>query len=176
MTNMKTRKGFTLIELLVVIAIIGLLSTLAVIALNNARKKSRDAKRVADIKQVQTALEMYFNDKNAYPTCASGATPVAFSGLLDTGAADCAYGIKEFMNGINTLSDPSNTTGACTGTSVATCNYSYSSQYQAVPSTNYAIYFYLEANTGSTVNAGLNRASTKGIEGCPGTPPVCPPL
>lgn len=65
---MKKQQGFTLIELLVVIAIIGLLSTLAVVALNNARQKSRDAKRVSDIKQVQTALELYYNDANSYPT------------------------------------------------------------------------------------------------------------
>ncbi|MFA6410930.1 MAG: type II secretion system protein [Candidatus Buchananbacteria bacterium] len=64
---MKNKKGFTLIELLVVIAIIGLLSTLAVVSLNSARQKARDAKRVADIRQVQTALELYFNDKNSYP-------------------------------------------------------------------------------------------------------------
>ena len=64
---MKNKKAFTLIELLVVIAIIGLLATLSVLALNNARAKSRDAKRVADIKQIQTALELYFNDKQAYP-------------------------------------------------------------------------------------------------------------
>jgi len=62
------QEGFTLIELLVVIAIIGLLSTLAVVALNNARMKSRDAKRVSDIKQIQTALELYYNDENGYPT------------------------------------------------------------------------------------------------------------
>lgn len=66
----KQQKGFTLIELLVVIAIIGLLSTLAVVALNNARQKSRDAKRVSDIKQVQTALELYYNDANGYPPSA----------------------------------------------------------------------------------------------------------
>jgi len=63
----KANKGFTLIELLVVIAIIGLLSTLAVVALNSARQKSRDSKRVADLKQVQTALELYFADENGYP-------------------------------------------------------------------------------------------------------------
>lgn len=64
----KQRKGFTLIELLVVIAIIALLSTLAVVALNNAREKSRDAKRVSDVKQIQTALELFYADQGQYPT------------------------------------------------------------------------------------------------------------
>ncbi len=64
---LKARKGFTLIELLVVIAIIGLLSTLAVVALNSARQKGRDASRLTTMKQLQTALELYFNDRNAYP-------------------------------------------------------------------------------------------------------------
>jgi type II secretion system protein G len=61
------KKGFTLIELLVVIAIIGLLSTLSVVSLNNAREKSRNAKRVSDIKNIQTALELYYNDNSTYP-------------------------------------------------------------------------------------------------------------
>jgi type II secretion system protein G len=61
------KKGFTLIELLVVIAIIGLLSTLTVLALNSARARVRDAKRVADVKQIKTALEMYYSDNNDYP-------------------------------------------------------------------------------------------------------------
>lgn len=61
------KKGFTLIELLVVIAIIGLLSTLAVVALGSARQKANDSKRLSDIKQVQTALELYYTDNNEYP-------------------------------------------------------------------------------------------------------------
>jgi len=60
-------KGFTLIELLVVIAIIGVLSTLAVIALGSARSKARDSKRLADIKQISTALELYYSENNTYP-------------------------------------------------------------------------------------------------------------
>ncbi len=77
---MKKQRGFTLIELLVVIAIIGLLSTLAVVALNNARQKARDAKRISDIKQVQTALELYFNDANAYPTSLATGSSISFTG------------------------------------------------------------------------------------------------
>lgn len=61
------KSAFTLLELLVVIVIIGILATVSIIALNNARAKSRDAKRVGDIKQISTALELFFNDKGRYP-------------------------------------------------------------------------------------------------------------
>ncbi len=62
------QKGFTLIELLVVIAIIGILATLAVVALQQARSRARDSRRVADIKQIQTALELFFNENGRYPS------------------------------------------------------------------------------------------------------------
>ena len=63
------KKGFTLVELLVVIAIIALLSTLSVVALNSARAKSRDARRQSDIRQIRTALELYYDANNQqYPT------------------------------------------------------------------------------------------------------------
>ena len=57
----KKNKGFTLIELLVVIAIIGVLASVVLASLNTARRKSRDARRIADIKQIQLALELYFD-------------------------------------------------------------------------------------------------------------------
>ncbi len=60
-------KAFTLIELLVVIAIIGILATIAIVALQQARQGARDSKRIADIRQIQTALEMYYNNNSSYP-------------------------------------------------------------------------------------------------------------
>ena len=61
------KKGFTLVELLVVITVIGLLAAFAIVSLNSARVRARDGRRVSEIKQVQTALELYFNEKNTYP-------------------------------------------------------------------------------------------------------------
>lgn len=56
------RKGFTLIELLIVIAIIALLATLAIVSLTTAQQKARDTKRLADVKQLQNAIELFFSE------------------------------------------------------------------------------------------------------------------
>ncbi len=84
------RQGFTLIELLVVIAIIGILSSVVLASLNSARTKSRDAKRIADIRQVQLALEFYFDANRTYSTTAAisnanGTFAAALNGLVTAG-------------------------------------------------------------------------------------------
>jgi prepilin-type N-terminal cleavage/methylation domain-containing protein len=67
------RSGFTLVELLVVIAIIGILATLLILQLNTARGKARDTKRIGDINQLRTAIELYYDANNAYPADISDA-------------------------------------------------------------------------------------------------------
>lgn len=61
------KKGFTLIELLVVISIIGLLSSVVLASLNQARAKARDSQRKQAVIQIRNALELYYADHNSYP-------------------------------------------------------------------------------------------------------------
>lgn len=163
----KTRSGFTLIELLVVISIIGLLSTLAMVALNSARVKSRDAKRAADMQQIQTAMALYFDTNGTYAftvnadgtggvsaTCGANATGV--SACTGTGRA----GLADFMGGIGTVTDPLGVATLCTGASAAVCRPAFTA---AASQTAFTITFYLEGGTG-TLASGRHTLTERGIQ------------
>ena len=138
----QNKKGFTLIELLVVIAIIGILSTLAVIALGNARIKSRDAKRVADMRQIMSALELYYNDAGLYPT---NVTP---------GQA-LSFGSTTYMAVVPSNPQPSNDNPACD----PSINY----LYQNVDSNaSYSIAYCLGSAIGD-LSAGKHHTTPNGL-------------
>jgi general secretion pathway protein G len=59
--------GFTLIELMVVVALIALIAAAVLATLSSARIKSRDARRLADIKSIQTALDLYVTNARVFP-------------------------------------------------------------------------------------------------------------
>ncbi len=149
------KKGFTLIELLVVIAIIGLLSTLAVVSLNNARAKSRDAKRIADVKQIQTALELYYNDNNGYPVLGAEASIQGSTTLM-----------PNFMVTIPTAPSPAD--GTCAATGANSNQYWYQSETNAgaacaaADCASYKLNFCLGAATGELA-AGSHCATPSGI-------------
>ncbi|MFH1822138.1 MAG: prepilin-type N-terminal cleavage/methylation domain-containing protein [Patescibacteria group bacterium] len=146
------KKGFTLIELLVVIVIIGILATLATVALGSARTKARDARRVSDIKQIQTALELFYNENTRYPstTAVAAASAVLSSQLTtympnvpdDPNEPDC--NVVAYTNYMYT---PRNSSGVLDIT--------------ASPS-SYSIEYCLAGATGEVL-AGYNTASTSGI-------------
>jgi prepilin-type N-terminal cleavage/methylation domain-containing protein len=69
-------RAFTLIELLVVIVIIGVIATMSTIALTSMRSRARDSKRISDLKQIATTLELYYADHNAYPTTLTFGSPL----------------------------------------------------------------------------------------------------
>lgn len=65
--NAKQNSGFTLIELLVAMGIMAVLTGMAIFNFNQSRVRARDVQRKNDIKQLQTALELYKNDSSLYP-------------------------------------------------------------------------------------------------------------
>lgn len=67
-------KGFTLIELLIVIVIIGILSTFVISNFIGIRERARDAQRKTDLRQIQTALQLYYSDEGYFPEAAEMAT------------------------------------------------------------------------------------------------------
>ncbi len=70
------QRGFTLIELLMVIAIIGMLASMMLVSLNQARLKGRDARRVSDMDAISKALELFVTDHGHYPGTAEGVNAV----------------------------------------------------------------------------------------------------
>jgi len=83
------KKGFTLIELLVVISLIGVLAVLVLPNLNAARERGRDAARKSDLKNMQTALRLYYNDYGKYPLNSGG---LEISGCGVQGTDTCLWG------------------------------------------------------------------------------------
>ncbi|HBQ50509.1 TPA: hypothetical protein DD690_00830 [Candidatus Daviesbacteria bacterium] len=64
----ESKKGFTLVELLVVIAIIAVLSAVGLVMFSSTQKSGRITKRIQDLKAIQTALELYYNQNGKYPS------------------------------------------------------------------------------------------------------------
>jgi prepilin-type N-terminal cleavage/methylation domain-containing protein len=66
------KKGFTLIEILIVVAIIGLLASVVLVGLGAFRTRGRDARRIADLRETQNALELYYTKNQRYPIFTGG--------------------------------------------------------------------------------------------------------
>lgn len=86
-------KGFTLIELLMVIAIIGILSSIALAVLNNARSKATDAEIKSNLSSARGQAELFYNStgNNTYTNvCQTGTSSIAmfYNETIRAGSAD----------------------------------------------------------------------------------------
>lgn len=153
--------GMTKIEILIVAAIVGILGLAAIVSVTTARSRTRDAVRLGDVFQVQTALEYYFLDHNAYPV-AQEALPIgapSVACLSNQGWSTSCEGDEEVYlsaapfvptAGLDDLS-------GCDGYANAYCYLADEESYR--------LEFELEhANSLLELQKGLNCATEEGIE------------
>ncbi len=135
------QKGFTVVELLITIGIIAILTAaiVAVIRPLDYIKRSRDTRRISDLKVIQTALEQYYGTENSYPS----SVPTDGSALVNPS------GTVTFLN--TTPKDPESPSkdycyfqGACSGESAessytlcASLEMSSGTSCAACPTNNY---------------------------------------
>lgn len=84
-------RGFTLIELLVAISIIGVLSSFLLANFVGVRQRARDGVRKSDLRQIQSALELYRSDKGGYPGSGSFPCTIPPSAFTDGGNPPVIY-------------------------------------------------------------------------------------
>lgn len=65
---MKQQRGFTLLEMMVVVAIIAILAAVLIPNFTHARAQAATSACMANLKTIATAFELYYTDKQAYPT------------------------------------------------------------------------------------------------------------
>lgn len=105
---LNSRKGFTLIEMLIVVAIIGILASIVIVGLGPAQKRGRDARRIADMRETQTALELFYTKNGHYPGVAvAGPDEDAACAQAQTSWATLTTCLKGSKLGVNNVpNDP----------------------------------------------------------------------
>lgn len=142
-------KGFTLIELLIVIVIIGVLSAMLMANFVGVRQRARDAQRKSDLRQIQSALELYRSDVGNYP--AANGSMLSTAGCPTS--SSLSYGGTVYMNKI-----------PCDPVLNPYDNPGYAGEYQYTgigsPATGYKIYACLENQNDSDPNVVAYNSST----------------
>lgn len=83
--------GFSLIELMVTVSVIALLSVISVVSINVVSANARDSKRLADVKTLSSALQIYYTDNGQYPNCTANDRDYGGAWTTCLGAALAPY-------------------------------------------------------------------------------------
>ena len=69
------RRAFTLLEMMLVIVIMGILATVAVVAVGGSGKRAKEGATKASLRTIDTAIAQFQLEKNRYPTALSELVP-----------------------------------------------------------------------------------------------------
>jgi type II secretion system protein G len=130
-----TKRGFTVLELLVVVAIIGILAAVSMALLSDTRARSRDAKRLSDMREIEKALNLYYAENSQFPN--EDSTDPAITGSDDVSSALETAGLIS-----QTPTDPLHPT--------------YTYRYETTDGTDFTLFFCLETDTIQGFNADCN--------------------
>lgn len=146
------KTGFTLIELLVVISILGVLATIGITSLTGSMSRGRDTRRKEELRQLKSALRLYYADYTKYPADVGG-TSILGCGAGGTSACPCSANAAFAAGG-------------------GGCSTLYQKQFSQEFGTREFYYqissgddFLLKANLENTSDPELSRSQAR----CPGT-------
>lgn len=95
----KTTSGFTIVELLIVIVVVGILAAISLVAYSNVQSRTRDAKRLTDVKSIQKGLELYKTEYGTYPAHIAATTTDLPSGFAGVYGCPTCYSYSVATNG-----------------------------------------------------------------------------
>jgi len=148
----KKQKGFTLIEMIIVTVIIGILAGMVITVINIPRiqARSRDSRRIGDLKRIQSALELYFSNNRQY---SESDTWTIFSNLILD---------EEYMNQVPADPRTENTGVTCFGPN--SNNYGY--WYRSNSPGTYVLGTIMELDTSAQDNLCSDLAECAGGYDC----------
>jgi general secretion pathway protein G len=164
----KKQTGFTIVELLIVIVVIGILAAITITAYTGVQGRARDTQRIADLKAITEALEIYRVNNGAYPTPVS--TPNASSWEVSTNGSNVATNFLSALvssNGINRVPVDPNNTGVTLNPSFNSATFEYFYYVYAAGSggcdATRGAFYILGATRMDSVPAGQNHSTSPGF-------------
>lgn len=114
--------GFTLIEVMIVTVIVSLLTAVTVVSFSSSNAEGRDFQRKADLRALQSAVELYKQEKGFYPAGCNVANN--WSGQLGSGVA-CSSGSGQYIVDLAPQYIPTLPTDPKLNSNVAISGYMY---------------------------------------------------
>jgi len=152
-----SRRGFTLVEAFFVMLFITIFTSLSLGYIQKVRQEARDVRRLADMNQLRSALELYSHSQDSYPLGKNILIGRESSALdargWSTQPQDPVYLARTPIDPLPSATDP------CVKNVAQPCAYSYSNS----ASTDYSIRFYLEHGVPPLSAPGTYQLTTRGF-------------